>query len=215
MIESLSMKKNAGLPEPQAHREWKAPRASWSRVLVCAVTLLIGNPVRAQQSQSVALENGYRMTVLPFLKAHCLDCHGQDEPEAKLDLSGYTSAASVASSHQVWETVLHRIVAREMPPKDAESQPTAQQRKGVIAWINAAREHEARKNAGDPGLVLARRLSNAEYNASIRDLTGFDIRPPRTFPVDPANVAGFDNSGESLAMSPALLRKYLQASREG
>ncbi|HZY87792.1 MAG TPA: DUF1592 domain-containing protein, partial [Gemmataceae bacterium] len=33
------------------------------------------------------------------------------------------------------------------------------------------------------------------------------------FPVDPANEAGFDNSGESLAMSPALLKKYLAAAR--
>ena len=187
---------------------------SWRLVVACSVMLLICRPGRAQDSQPESLEDSYRATVLPFLKSHCLECHGRDEPEAKLDLSGYTSAATVASSHQIWETVLHRIVAGEMPPRDAANQPTAQQRKAVITWIHAAREYEARKNAGDPGLVLARRLSNAEYNASIRDLTGFDIRPTRTFPVDPANVAGFDNSGESLAMSPALLRKYLQATRE-
>src|SRR5207244_8393456 len=30
---------------------------------------------------------------------------------------------------------------------------------------------------------------------------------------DPANEAGFDNSGESLAMSPALMKKYLAAAR--
>ena len=36
----------------------------------------------------------------------------------------------------------------------------------------------------------------------------------RQFPVDPANQAGFDNSGESLTMSPALLNKYLKAARE-
>jgi mono/diheme cytochrome c family protein len=182
--------------------------------MACSVVVLICPPGRAQDRQPEVLEASYRATVLPFLKAHCLECHGRDDPEAKLDLSDYTSAATVASSHQIWETVLHRVVAREMPPGDSENQPTAQQRKGVVAWIHAAREHEARRNAGDPGLVLARRLSNAEYNASIRDLTGFDIRPTRTFPVDPANVAGFDNSGESLAMSPALLRKYLQATRE-
>ena len=66
---------------------------------------------------------------------------------------------------------------------------------------------EAERNAGDPGPVLARRLSNAEYDYTIRDLTGVDIRPTREFPVDPANEAGFDNSGESLAMSPALLQE--------
>jgi hypothetical protein len=83
----------------------------------------------------------------------------------------------------------------------------------VVAWIQAARLEQARKDAGDPGPVLARRLSNSEYNYTIRDLTGVDIRPAREFPVDPANPAGFDNSGESLAMSPPLLQKYLQAAR--
>jgi hypothetical protein len=61
---------------------------------------------------------------------------------------------------------------------------------------------------------LARRLSNSEYNYTIRDLTGVDIQPTREFPVDPANLAGFDNSGESLTMSPSLLNKYLQAARQ-
>src|SRR5262249_10863246 len=40
-----------------------------------------------------------------------------------------------------------------------------------------------------------------------------DVGPARAFPADPANEAGFDNSGESLAMSPALLKKYLAATR--
>src|SRR5688572_32655399 len=83
----------------------------------------------------------------------------------------------------------------------------------MIEWIAAVRRFEADRNAGDPGPVLARRLSNAEYDYSVRDLTGVDIRPTKEFPVDPANQAGFDNSGESLAMSPALLKKYLQAAR--
>ena len=96
----------------------------------------------------------------------------------------------------------------------ARSSPTAGARQAVVAWIGALRNEQARKNAGDPGPVLARRLSNAEYDYTIRDLTGVDIRPTREFPVDPANEAGFDNSAESLAMSPALLKKYLQAARE-
>ncbi|MEO8051513.1 MAG: DUF1587 domain-containing protein [Acidobacteriota bacterium] len=63
--------------------------------------------------------------------------------------------------------------------------------------------------------MLARRLNNAEYNYSIRDLTGADLQPAREIPVDPANTSGFDNSGESLTMSSALLKKYPQAVRDG
>ena len=57
-------------------------------------------------------------------------------------------------------------------------------------------------------------MSNAEYDYTIRDLTGVDIRPGKEFPVDPANEAGFDNSAESLTMSSLLLNKYLDAARQ-
>ena len=93
------------------------------------------------------------------------------------------------------------------------AQPEPHERSAMIEWIAELRDREARRNAGDPGPVLAHRLSNAEFDYTIRDLTGVDIRPTREFPVDPANEAGFDNSGESLAMSPALVRKYLAAAR--
>jgi hypothetical protein len=75
------------------------------------------------------------------------------------------------------------------------------------------RWNEARKRAGEPGEVLARRLSNAEYDNAMRDLTGVDRRPSKEFPVDPANPEGLDSTGESLATSPTLLNKYLQAAR--
>ena len=100
-----------------------------------------------------------------------------------------------------------------MPPDDAPRQPAADERAAVVGWIRDLRDREAQRDAGDPGVVLARRLSNAEFDYTIRDLTGVDIRPTREFPVDPADEAGFDNSGESLAMSPALLKKYLAAAR--
>src|SRR6185295_18687862 len=92
-------------------------------------------------------------------------------------------------------------------------QPRDGERDGAIAWLKDLGDREAARNAGDPGIVLARRLSNAEFDYTIRDLTGVDIRPTREFPVDPANEAGFDNTGESLAMSEALLRKVLAAAR--
>lgn len=161
-----------------------------------------------------SLEESFKDVIRPYLKNYCLDCHGSDEPEAMLDLSNFSSAADVSKAHQTWAILLERIEADEMPPKDADPQPTTEQAKAVADWIRNARKLEAARNAGDPGIVLARRLSNAEYNYTIRDLTGADIRPTDTFPVDSANEAGFDNSGESLTMSPALLNKYLGAARQ-
>ena len=152
-------------------------------------------------------------TVQPFLNAYCTSCHGGGKPAAQFDLRQYTTAASVVQDFSRWNRVLARLAAREMPPTSMR-QPSDLERQQVVDWIRATWAAEARDHDGDPGVVLARRLSNVEYNYTIRDLTGVDMRPTREFPVDPANTAGFDNSGESLTMSPALLNKYLQAARD-
>jgi hypothetical protein len=121
--------------------------------------------------------------------------------------------ASVGNDLPHWTLVMAKLSTRQMPPSGVAQPPTGQ-REAVIAWIQAVRKYEATQNAGDPGTVLVRRLSNAEYDYTIRDLTGVDLHPAREFPVDPANQEGFDNSGESLTVSPALTKKYVQAAKE-
>ncbi len=187
-----------------------------SRCVPIVVIVLAGSmpgPSGAGEPPRQSLEDRFTDVVKPFLGQYCLGCHGERKKEAKLDLSCYPSAAEVTRDHRVWELVSERLDAEEMPPDEAKRKPAAAERRAVIEWIGQLRDREARRNAGDPGPVLARRLSNSEYDHTIRDLTGVDIRPTREFPVDPANEAGFDNSGESLAMSPALLKKYLAAAR--
>lgn len=159
------------------------------------------------------LQPQFEQTVRPFLGAYCLSCHNSGSPAAQLDLSRYDSLESAAADHRRWEQVRTRLAAQEMPPAGVV-QPDQQARELVVEWVDAMLKQEAQKNAGDPGMILARRLNNAEYNYTIRDLTGVDLRPAREFPVDPANSAGFDNSGETLTMSPSLFDKYLQAARE-
>jgi hypothetical protein len=167
----------------------------------------------ATEAANSPLEQQFAQTVRPFLNRYCIGCHSGSTPAAQFDLKAYATVDAVVRDHPRWALVLEKLTAKQMPPSPLPQPPDAG-RQQVIEWIQAMRSHEARKNAGDPGLVLARRLSNAEYNYTIRDLTGVDIRPTREFPIDPANPAGFDNSGESLSMSPALLNKYLQAARE-
>ena len=94
-----------------------------------------------------------------------------------------------------WEHVIKFLKAGDMPPEKAK-QPTAAERGKIVATLERLMLSEAKKLAGDPGVVLARRLSNAEFDYTIHDLTGVDIRPTREFPVDPANVEGFDNTGD-------------------
>jgi Protein of unknown function (DUF1592)/Protein of unknown function (DUF1588)/Protein of unknown function (DUF1587)/Protein of unknown function (DUF1585)/Protein of unknown function (DUF1595)/Planctomycete cytochrome C len=167
----------------------------------------------APASTTELLEQRFATKVLPFLERYCYSCHGAHKPKAALDLRRDATVTAILNNARQWELVLERLQAQEMPPEGAPLRPEPNERAAVITWIRDLLHHEAQRNAGDPGPVLARRLSNAEFDYTIRDLTGVDIRPTKEFPIDPANEAGFDNSGESLAMSPALLKKYLAAAR--
>jgi len=167
----------------------------------------------APQVSNSNMERRFNQTVRPFLTQYCMGCHGTATPAAQFDMRAYVSMDKALEDFPHWILMSEKLAAGQMPPKTAP-QPPEKARQGMIDWIRDVRTAEARKHAGDPGPVLARRLSNAEYNNTIRDLTGVDLRPAREFPVDPANTAGVDNSAESLVMSPALLNKYLEAARK-
>src|SRR3984957_14132035 len=160
-----------------------------------------------------AIDVQFDQTVKPFVGKYCVTCHSGKMAPAQFDLKSYTSVDMVADDFGRWSLLAERLKNKEMPPKPMPAPPAAEAQQ-VIDWVAAVRAEEIRKAAGDPGVVLARRLSNAEYDYTIRDLTGRDMHVAKQFPVDPANQAGFDNSGESLTMSPALLNKYLKAARE-
>ena len=182
-------------------------------LVVAGLRLVADDRPRRPDLAASRVKDDFRETVRPFLETYCLRCHGPEKPKGDLDLSAFTTAESAANDLPRWRLVQEQLEAGTMPPPKANRRPTDAERQATIAWITAVRRLEAEKNAGDPGRVPARRLSNAEYDHTIRDLTGFDLRPAREFPVDPANEAGFDNSAESLAMSPALVKKYLEAAR--
>jgi hypothetical protein len=66
----------------------------------------------------------------------------------------------------------------------------------------------------DPGRVTTRRLNATEYDNTIRDLLGVDLRPSRTFEFLPDEFGdGFDNDGDVLSLAPISIEKYLAAAR--
>ncbi len=129
------------------------------------------------------LHQSFDDTVRPFLTTYCFDCHGAKKQEGKSNLSSYSSVEKIARAAGLWDIVLERLEKKEMPPEEAKRHPPAEERRAIMDWLKRLRKHEAQRHAGDPGPVLARRLSNAEYDNTIHDLTGVDIRPTQEFPL--------------------------------
>ena len=187
---------------------------SFGCLLVCCGLFEVATAqVASQEPTASNLADRFDRDVAQFMSNHCLDCHGEDEPDAALNLAAFDSADSVVEHFATWNLIKQRVEAGEMPPRDVGAEISAADKQVFLGWIDELRADHIKQHAGDPGEVLARRLSAAEYDYTIRDLTGVDIRPAAQFPIDPSNEAGFDNSGESLIMTPSLLNKYIDAAR--
>lgn len=151
--------------------------------------------------------------VEPLVTAKCFGCHAGDEAKGGIDLRTLMAAAPAARDFDVWERVRDAIEGGDMPPPKA--QPLAQEeRTALTAAVGRALDALATANAGDPGAVTMRRLTNAEYDRSIRDLTGRDSAPAAAFQPDGGGGEGFSNTGDVLFVDPAALDKYFTAARQ-
>ncbi len=160
------------------------------------------------------LADEYAGKTRPLLKQFCLECHSTAKQEGELDLERFAKLDDVRRGTKAWLKVVEMLDNGEMPPKDAK-QPSTEQRKQLRGWVERYLHAEALANAGDPGPVVLRRLSNAEYTYTIRDLTGVEsLSPARDFPVDGAAGEGFTNTGSALVMSPSMVTKYFDAAKE-
>jgi mono/diheme cytochrome c family protein len=153
----------------------------------------------------------YQKDILPFLKAHCLDCHGagKGKPKAGLSFAKYTDDASVVADRKLWDTVQQMLKSREMPPKE-KPQPKTEEIEAVSAAITGVFDRADANAKPNAGRVTIRRLNRTEYNNTVRDLVGVTFQPADDFPADDVGY-GFDNIGDVLSVSPLLLEKYLTA----
>ncbi len=185
-------------------------------VILALVCLAAAPAVRADGPQGdpfAGLGEEYARQTRPLMKQFCLDCHSTAKQTGELDLERFGTLEAVRRGTKVWLKVAEMLDNGEMPPKDAK-QPSAAQRKQLRGFVERYLLAEGRARAGDPGPVVLRRLSNAEYTYTIRDLTGVELDPAREFPADSAAGEGFTNAGGALVMSPALLSKYLDAGKD-
>ena len=184
-------------------------------VLVVGLVVWMGALALAQRGRSAApapiltqaSTDGFDRTVKPFVTQHCVECHGNETQKRELNFEAMPTVAALIEHRDRWETVVQKLRDREMPPAD-EPQPPEHLRQAAAAWIEAELARIDRVTPRDPGRVTARRLNRAEYNNTVRDLLGVDLRPADDFPQDDSGY-GFDNIADVLSLSPALMEKYL------
>ncbi len=144
--------------------------------------------------------------VHPLLEHYCFKCHGAEKHKGDLDLSTFTSEDAALHGARTWRTVRAKLDEKEMPPEKSP-QPTAAELATMSAWLATVKRPPG---PPDPGRVTIRRLNRSEYDNTIRDLIGLDLKPAEGFPSDDVGE-GFDNIGDALSLPPLLLEKYVDS----
>jgi hypothetical protein len=140
-------------------------------------------------------------------KLYCDTCHFGPKARAGVNLETL-DLANLDRNGALWEKVLRKLRGREMPPPGAP-RPDEATYQNLVSAIEGERERliDAKPNPGRPTL---HRLNRAEYHNVVRDLLALDVDVSELLPSDDAGY-GFDNIGDVLTVSPALLEKYLLA----
>jgi len=145
-----------------------------------------------------------------FLEEYCIDCHDASLKRGELDLEPLVGVP-LSEHPELWEEVLRRIDARQMPPPE-EFRPLEEEYDEVIAGLIDGLDRLAAENP-DPGRSdTIRRLTRTEYRRAIRDLLELEIDVSTLLPKDESSH-GFDNITLG-TLSPTLLNRYVSAAEK-
>ena len=119
--------------------------------------------------------------VFAFITKSCGGCHNEKVKAGDLDLKSAETASTFSENREIWER------SWKSSRRGRCLRPALRSRRSatvtaVTGWLEAEFARQDRADQARAGRVTARRLNRAEYNNTIRDLLGVDIRPADNFP---------------------------------
>ena len=153
----------------------------------------------------------FKSKVEPILAQYCYQCHGPDG-EASPQLSELDPDLFTGSDGETWHDALNRLNEGKMPPEEGLPLPISK-RKQLVKWLTTEMDRAAEARRSTDGRVVFRRLTNYEYNNTLRDLLGIEFDYTTNLPPESKSIDGFLNNGQVLSVSPIQLEYYLAAAR--
>ena len=186
-----------------------------SRILSCgsaAAFLLAGSFVLTLDAQQPPANSPPAPAAAdrPFAARYCASCHNDRLKRGGLTLDA-AAAQDVSQNPEVWEKVLRKIRARQMPPIGSP-RPDDATYNAEIATLETALDRVAAASPNPGRTATLRRMTRTEYQNAIRDLLALDVDVTSLLPGDEASY-GFDNVTVG-DLSPTLLDRYISAAEK-
>jgi mono/diheme cytochrome c family protein len=145
-----------------------------------------------------------------FVDEYCLSCHDEDNKKGGLVLET-VAAHDVVKHPDIWEKVVRKLRARQMPPvgKERPDDPTYDT---VVRYLETSLDRAAAAHPNPGRTATIRRLTRTEYRNAVRDLLALDVDVTALLPADDSSY-GFDNVTVG-DLSPTLLDRYISAAEK-
>lgn len=150
--------------------------------------------------------------IKPLLETYCVDCHGADTAKAGLRLDELRWDLSDPAISARWVKVHDKLSRGQMPPAKSE-QPSSAERAALLKALAEPLHQASRARQESLGRVVLRRLNATEYENTIRELVGTQVRVKEMLPEEPS-VEGFDNVAQALDLSSTHLLLYQEAAEK-
>ena len=112
-------------------------------------TILIGSLLQSASAETYTPgqknDKDFKTFARSFLTSHCVDCHGESDPEGNLSLQDLGPVNELNSG--TWKSIWGQVTLKEMPPKDAE-QPEIVERLRFSDWIVGELQRVMRDKGG-------------------------------------------------------------------
>jgi mono/diheme cytochrome c family protein len=191
-----------------------APRRFYRRVItlsLIAAPLAVCQPAMAEPAadgdvavRQAEAQKAFREGVAPFVNTYCAECHGAKKKKSGLDYQAALKNPGEPTSRRRWKQALANVKAHDMPPEEADHQPTEEERQRFLDWIGQLKYLSPK----DPGLFVVRRLTKVEYGNTLHDLFGVDRSIASELPEE-VSGAGYLNT-----LSPLQSEQYLGIANE-
>jgi len=166
---------------------------------------LIGSATRASAADAKPADDLRRK----FFEQYCQTCHTGAKPKGDFRSDTLSQDFADKENREKWLNVVAQLETGTMPPK-GKPRPAAHEAKALTDWIDGQVAAAGTARNALQGRAVMRRLNQAEYENTVRDLLSVDVDLKGVLPVDTV-AGGFDTSAEALHISSYQLDCYLAA----
>jgi mono/diheme cytochrome c family protein len=153
----------------------------------------------AALSPAEEVKRTFKDKITPFIKTYCFECHGDRRMKGGVNFAPALKNPSDPAHTRRWKLGLATVNANDMPPDDADKQPTDAEREEFMAWVGRLKFLSPK----DPGAFVIRRLTKTEYGNTLHDLLGVSPDIVKELP-DEVPGEGYLNT-----LSPLQMEQYL------